>query len=207
MSKTPVADVVACDSPEGDPTELRNHPDSFWPLPEHTRWLRDCFYQHFFTTQMEEFFAELRGPLNLLLHAGGVSSIHVGCTPFRDTALEENQAALNAAVAGLEGGFSAEVWNGIADSDGLLSTEEPVVFHPLLEGGIQFERRLVGVPIEIGQTRPKTTARHMAPSQALARWPYGYDRMWVLALDPARVMSPAERMERVLFRAIHGEKS
>jgi hypothetical protein len=185
-----------------DPTQLRNHPRSFWPLPEHTRWLQDCFYQRMRRIS-EERFERAAGPmLRLLLEVGGVFAIEMGCTPFADKCMAENKAAIDAALLAHGQGLTAELWCGTSDDDGQLYAPEEttLAYEPLGAGKPAFTCPVrVAIPIEIGDTMPDVTARHLFRWQATARWPYGHDKMYVLACDPARCPDLLDQATRWLL--------
>jgi hypothetical protein len=112
-------------------------------------------------------------------------SINVEAKPMSDEDVEENQALLT----DLPGPFSAVVSSArgrSADSDGLLKWNEPIVLDRIVseshvascptDCSPHTERWIMKpaqAPLEIGSTKASRTILHLAEEGALARWPYG----------------------------------
>lgn len=122
--------------------------------------------------------------------------IPIGETPGPDADRQGNAARLR----NLDTPFQASLdmsQNG-ADSDGMLSWDEPVNFwralgvRALHQQGIYgslhapFEVRPWRVPLEVGYTLPSRTLMHLAVEGAVARWAYEDDEVCLL-LDLARI--------------------
>lgn len=118
-----------------------------------------------------------------------IVNIPLGVSPSRDSAREANRDAL----ANLPCGITAEVYDGGngrgSESDGHLTI--PDGLDAVDEDG---SRRVADgwrcVPIEIGHTDATRTYMHLAQEGAVARWPYGHDRIYVVTTTPAYSMTP-----------------
>lgn len=98
-----------------------------------------------------------------------VQQIWLGAVPSNDAAQEANNEKLKK----LPMPFKAHFRGGQGDDDGTLEWVEP--FHVQ---GVELKPRAVA--LEVGDTRPATTWRHLFHEKFLARWPYGHTSIWLL---------------------------
>lgn len=126
--------------------------------------------------------------------------ISVGNTPYRDSAREENRAAL----ANLPYGITVQVYEGLSHTgDGCITIPDDLVIvddaDRHLPGRRERAAEAVGtVPLEIGHTHVSRTLLHLADYGAVARWAYGHDRIYVVYTVPMHClrMEWAERLAR-----------
>jgi hypothetical protein len=117
-----------------------------------------------------------------------IAYVPLGHIPRGDAARAENQAAL----ADLPLGFTAEVYDGAAcagDCDGSLTIPDDLVIVDEVDmaAGDRLERPArpwSQIPLEIGSTDASRTFLHLAESGAVARWPYGHDRVHIITTTP-----------------------
>jgi hypothetical protein len=116
--------------------------------------------------------------------------ISVGGAPGEDADRAGNQALL----ADLPWPFTADVCahQNCADEDGMLHWSEPIMMEVATGVGLagadgetrpQTEIREIppgSAPLEIGTTFASNTLMHLRGDRALARWPYGQDRIRLL---------------------------
>lgn len=126
------------------------------------------------------------------LCSGGTAQVQIsaGGPPGEDADREGNQTL----VADLLGPFEAEVfeYQNCEDQDGVLRWSEPIqmevatgkgIVHP--DGTTQPEivvREIPpgSAPLEIGTSFASNTLMHLRRNRAVARWPYGHDRIRLL---------------------------
>lgn len=116
--------------------------------------------------------------------------IPVGTAPYSDRARKENRAAL----AGLPYGITAEVYDGLSHvGDGCVQIPDGLVVvddsDRDLSGRVEKAPPKLGyVPLEIGYTLASRTLLHLLDHGAVARWPYGFDRIYLVSTVPVTLM-------------------
>jgi hypothetical protein len=121
--------------------------------------------------------------------------IEVGAKPGRDADREGNRAKL----ANLPHGFKATIYDGLShDGDGWLDI--PVAADVVIrdQGSViatagDPRLRWDGAPLEIGYTCASRTWLHLVEHGIVARWPYGYDRIYVVTTVPRYAFQSRER--------------
>lgn len=113
--------------------------------------------------------------------------ISVDGTPSNDKDIEHQ----NRILSKIRRPFRAKFWGGLADSDGEFSWDEtigvtqfPFVTMPELREDLQIGPRTV--PLEVGYTLASRTALHLWEDGAVARWPYGHDRITLFVTTSGR---------------------
>jgi hypothetical protein len=117
-------------------------------------------------------------------------AVPVGAKPGRDSARAENAAKL----ANLPFGFAATIYEGLShDGDGHLSFPSGPGLE-IVDSELGTRRPAdVAWPqaaLEIGSTDASRTLQHLMESGVVARWPYGFDRIYVITTTPPYSLTP-----------------
>lgn len=111
--------------------------------------------------------------------------VEVGQRPASDRLREQNRAAL----ANLPLDIRAEVFDGLShDGDGNLHLPGDLIIVDTDADGrrVEIEPEVTGViPLEIGYTEVSRTFMHLHEYRAVARWPYGHEKIIILSLTDA----------------------
>lgn len=118
--------------------------------------------------------------------------IHVGEVPGPDRKFARNERVLRRATAthALVGLGNIDIRMSEtrnADQDGFIVWEHLTGFDDfsIVRSAVSVSAA-ANVPLEIGSTKPSRSSLHMAMYGALARWPYGYDKIIVGVLGVPR---------------------
>lgn len=106
--------------------------------------------------------------------------VHTGSVPTCNDNTEGNAAPLRSLCAPFSGTFFGKARS---IGDGTFTWSEAVV--GTLHDGTEVIIPAGEAPLEVGTTRPHTSAWHLGTAHRLARWPYGFEFVVVLyRLDP-----------------------
>lgn len=142
--------------------------------------------------------AKMRGAI-------AMAEIHLDAEPGEDRERQRNNDALRAGLHGADALvttqtgeqefvgladaplFDGEFIGGAGDADGWIRWNAPLemcVFRDERPSSVVVEPRKI--PLEVGTTSLGSTMRHLMFDRAVARWPYGHDRLTLLVvIDPA----------------------
>lgn len=158
--------------------------DGFWPQ-DYLDFLVQKF-DKFGGYDIYDAYAFIR--FHLLVSTGKLVGFNlgVGNTPCSDVQVGE----MNSRLGNLPFPFSAIFWGEKADSDGELVWSVPIYtdntsVNPDFGSLRHVEIRSGKIPLEVGTTKGETSLLHILSEGGLARWPYGYNRIYVW-LQPER---------------------
>lgn len=126
-------------------------------------------------------------------------------TPFRDSAVEEN----NKALSNLTHPFSAKFIGGTGIGDGWLEWTDSIIVESANREDIYRSATLEPscCVLEVGYTRPTTTLLHLFQNRRVARWPYGHNVIYLLVVVDRNLWTstyeiPEEITKRLLSRPV-----
>jgi hypothetical protein len=153
----------------------------------YSREVVDALGQYFMSPPLHEVFSFLQ--LWTHLHTGEVAAVrlYMGQTPFADSNIEANNAALQKIekCSGIR--CRAEFWGGLSDSDGFIQVEEPIELSTIsLEipnvtiehGGADS----LSFPLEVGYQAWSKSLVTLRQVGLLARWPYDSKDLWLFKI-------------------------
>lgn len=128
-----------------------------------------------------------RGQVESLLETGRVRlvSVPVGQGPVADREAERNERVLREALAAQPVTLSVWASTGGVSDDGWVHWQAPLAVMASEEADIDAEPQIVlsevRAALKVGSTLPSRTLLHLLADGAVWRWPYGSDRLWLLA--------------------------
>jgi len=131
-------------------------------------------------------------------------AVDIGAEPCGDIELDSNRASLSC----LPTPFSAECWNGLADTDGFLAWHQPI-FVATVTGATHTERRQISAScasLEIGDCPVERLYLRLFESAACARWPYGETEMTLLWAHDWW-MAPTQRIQEATASPVTGAEA
>ena len=118
-------------------------------------------------------------------------SLDVETPPLRDHNTTDNQSIIDAAHLPVKISFAPLRGNAGNEGDGVFSWDTPLEVHN--HNGESIIIPPGSAPLEVGTTCATTTFRHLTTgANAVARWPYGSNKIWLLVRLPASRTGAAE---------------
>ncbi len=123
---------------------------------------------------------------------GGIAAVEidVGSGPLKDSDVDGNNTLLKEIAKP----FLATFVGGLGDSDGRLSWAVPIELDVTVGNDDMTQTRTSmkippgSAPLEVGYTKISRTMLHLSQERFLARWPYGHDRIALLAVVDVNLM-------------------
>ena len=153
----------------------------------YSREIVDALGQYFMSPPLHEVLSFLQ--LWTHLHTGEVAAVrlNIGQSPFADSNIEANNAALQKIEMHSGIRCNAEFWGGLSDSDGFIQVGEPIELSTLsLEmpnvviehGGADS----LSFPLEVGYQSWSKSLITLRQLGLLARWPYDSNDLWLFKM-------------------------
>jgi hypothetical protein len=153
---------------------LKKMKEGFYP-----QWEIDVFCQNFFPS-FSIYDAYAFAYLHTWLSLGQivVARVVVDGPPRSDILIDEN----NKILENVGWGFKAIFWGGTQDEDGYFEVQTPIIADITTIDNKRIEKEISGhFPLEVGyQSAGKSMIYLNSPLERLARWPYGYDEIYLM---------------------------
>lgn len=109
--------------------------------------------------------------------------IHLGCTPFPDKFIEENDRALQHACLCVD--CEIAFWGGLEDDDGLVNLLQPISLTSMNTPQIEEYYggpKTCSFPLEVGTQSWSKTLNRLHTAGLIARWPYHQEDLWLFKM-------------------------
>jgi len=137
--------------------------------------------RHYGTNTLEHAYCFVQIKESLLGQRLAITPVGVPGVPGVDADTGYNNAILSEFCRSSGSLFRAEFRGGPGDNDGYFEWTQPI--ESVTHDGDRDFKVTIGpfrAPLEVGNTSPHTTLRHLGLERAVARWPYGYSVVFIM---------------------------